>query len=65
MEEKVLMWAEDLVYLSNKYCPHCGKEFKLGDGVIELSCGEFIITVHSKCHYDIVTSWITDCFGDC
>jgi hypothetical protein len=58
-EEKELKWFEDMVYLSNKYCPHCGQEFKINDKVLELSCGDFIITVHSKCHARAL------CFGDC
>jgi ribosomal protein S27AE len=57
VEEKVLVWGEDLVYLPNKFCPHCGKEFRLDDRVVELSCGDFVIVVHSKCHYEALMEW--------
>jgi len=63
---KKLEWGEDLAYLSNKYCPFCGREFELYDEVIEvvtkpivkifndeeLDCLE--IAIHLKCLLKVI-----------
>jgi len=63
---KRLEWAEDLVYLSNPYCPYCGQRFKLSDEVIEVStdpvfpiasdpeADRLVITMHLKCLVDTI-----------
>jgi len=58
---KRLEWGEDLVYLSNAFCPFCGQKFELDDKVIEITgqpvfvvTGDpeldgVVITVHYEC----------------
>ena len=58
---RTLEWGEDLIYLPNKYCPICGKRFKLYDKVVEITClpvvkitgvpelDELELVIHLKC----------------
>jgi hypothetical protein len=47
--------AEDFVDLGNRYCPFCGRQFQLGDNVIELvtvyesELGNIVISTHYNC----------------
>jgi hypothetical protein len=58
VEEKELKWAEDLAYAHNPYCPYCGREFKLGDLVVEV---RNLFIAHKKCFYTYVPPALDDC----
>ena len=45
---KRLEWTEDLVYLSNTYCPFCGYNFRLDDKVVEISTDPVVVVYNNK-----------------
>jgi len=54
-QSRRIRWAEDLVYIGNRYCPFCGARFQLDDVIVELvtdyegELGNITIDVHERC----------------